>query len=263
MLYREVATPGPLRDVALCSWLFRLEADDPPEVEHSIPPDGTTNLLLTRTPDGFLHPSMVGPSLIATTIRIPRGFVFAGLRLRPEAAFGVTGEWPRTAPPQPLPLDGAFGGLWLDLAELMDGPTDWARTIAGLKSRRPSDSAVAAAVDALIASGGSTPISSLAASAGLSGRQFRRRFQAATGIAPKQYAAVQRVRRALIHSLVEPNWASIAHASGFADQPHLAREIKGRFGAAPAKVGGYLSGIRHEFIEHADRFIQDESADAA
>lgn len=264
MIYREVATPKSLRDAALCGWLFKLEANDPLEVMHSIPPDGTTNLLLTRTCDGVLHPSIVGPSLNATTIPIARGFVFAGLRLRPEATFGITGEPPRAAPPQPMPLGGPFAGLWLDLADLMDGHTDWTRSAKALQLRQPSDGIVAAAVDALITSGGATSITSLATRSRLSERQFRRRFQAATSIAPKQYAVVQRVRRALIQSLAESNWANIAYATGFADQPHLARDIKKRFGAAPAQVGGYIGGIRHEFIvPPPDRFVQDKGAAAA
>jgi AraC-like DNA-binding protein len=264
MIYREVALPDSLRLVALCGWLFTLEQDDPPVVVHSSPPDGTTNLLLTRSPEGGLHPQIVQPSLTAMTIPVARGFTYAGLRLRPEAAAGVTGEPPRIGPPKPLPAGGPFAGLWLDLADLMNDRTSWARTAAALEAFPPTDRAVSLAVDLLIASGGATAVADLAARLGLSERQFRRRFHAATGISPKQYAAVQRVRRALILSLAEANWADIAYEAGFADQPHLARDIKERFGAAPGRVGGYLGGIRHEFVTPAlDRFVQDPRADAA
>jgi len=75
---------------------------------------------------------------------------------------------------------------------------------------------------------------------------------------------VQRVRRALIISLEDNNWAGIAHDSGFADQPHLARDIKERFGASPRRVAGYLGNMRHELLEEDDvRNIQSGSARAA
>jgi AraC-like DNA-binding protein len=264
MIYQEVALPDPLRTIALCAWLFTIEADDPSEVMHSVPPDGTTNLLLFRFPDGTLQPLLVGPSLAAETIPITRGSTFAGLRLRPEAASCVTGEPPRLQPPQTLPLNGALAGLWLDLVDLMNGQTDWGRTTATLEIRQPADPAISLAVSLLLASSGRTTMEELSAQLRLSRRQVRRRFNAATGISPKQYAGVLRLRHALILSLVEPDWADVALAAGFADQPHLARNIKGKFGAATGRVSGYLGGIRHEFVTVGpDRFVQDERADAA
>jgi transcriptional regulator GlxA family with amidase domain len=126
------------------------------------------------------------------------------------------------------------------------------------------DGAIAAAVDRLTASGGTVPVSRLAALAQLSERQFRRRFHAATGITPKQYADVQRTRRALILALEDPDWAGIAHDSGFADQPHLVRDVKLRFGAAPMRVSGYYGGIRHELLDGGGvRNIQEDRAQAA
>jgi transcriptional regulator GlxA family with amidase domain len=107
-------------------------------------------------------------------------------------------------------------------------------------------------------------VARLARLAQLSERQFRRRFHAATGVTPKQYADVQRVRRALILALDDPDWAGIAHDSGFADQPHLARDVKLRFGAAPTRVSGYFCGIRHELLEASHvRNLQADKAQAA
>jgi transcriptional regulator GlxA family with amidase domain len=100
---------------------------------------------------------------------------------------------------------------------MLDEGTDWAATCTLLAAAAPADPVAAAAVDWIVASGGSVPMTRLARSAGLSERQFRRRFVAATGIAPKFYADVQRVRRALILSLEDPDWAGIAAEAGFAD----------------------------------------------
>ena len=264
MIYQEFALPVSLRTVALCAWMFRLEPGDPQEVVHTFPPDGTTNLLLTRFPKGALQPMLVSPSLTAAVLRVACGFTFAGLRLRPEAASCIIGEPPSMKPPRLLSLDSEMAGLWLDLEELMNGQVTWKRTTATLDGRQPVDPAIAQAVSVLLASGGTATMRELASQLKLSERQVRRRFNAATGISPKQYAGVQRLRRALILSLSEPSWAHIALATGFADQPHLARDIKGRFGEACGRVSGYLGGIRHEFVVPAsDRFAQNERVDAA
>jgi len=264
MIYCELPLPEPLRRVALCAWHFRLEEGDPPILQHQVPPDGTTGLTLIRSGEGLMQARLVGPMLAAFTVPVMKGFDYAGLRLRPEmgAAFSGTEQQPGTS--AFVALNGRWGAVVADLLDLVLGGTDWLQTIAFTASLPAGDEAVAHAVDNLIDSGGNMSVARLAALAHLSERQFRRRFHAATGISPKQYADVQRIRRALILSLEDPDWAGVAHDSGFADQAHLARDVKLRFGAAPRRVSGYFCGIRHELIEHAGvRNLQAAAARAA
>ena len=249
MIYRVIALPEALRRAALCAWQFLLEPGDPGSLQHQVPPDGTTNLALIRADDGNLYPRLIGPALAAFTVPVTAGWHYTGLRLRPEMARAVTGAAPRTGRMDLLDAEGQLAPLWRDLLRLMDeGACDWTETIGCFGMTGPADHVVGDAVDLLIDSGGIIPVARLAAMSGLGERQFRRRFHAATGIPPKQFADVQRVRRALVLGLDDPDWAGIAHESGFADQPHLARDIKGRFGAAPIRVAGYLGGIRHELL---------------
>jgi transcriptional regulator GlxA family with amidase domain len=161
-----------------------------------------------------------------------------------------------------LELDGRFAGVLRDLAAWAVGdPAPDLTASAALLAGTSGDEAISRAVDLLVGTGGTVPISSLCAGAGLSDRQFRRRFLAATAVTPKQYADVQRVRNALIMALTEPSWAAVAHESGYADQPHLARSIKERFGSAACRVGGYFGGMRHEMLVPGDgRKVQDAPA---
>jgi AraC-like DNA-binding protein len=71
--------------------------------------------------------------------------------------------------------------------------------------------------------------------AGLSERRFREVFTDAVGLAPKTFARVARLGRAL-GALVEPtpSLATIALEAGFADQAHLHREMKAITGLTPA-----------------------------
>ena len=258
MIYREIETPVKLQHIVLCAWLFLTEPSDPMVTKHSVPPDGTTNLVLTRAPDGSLQALMVGPSLKSATVRVMRGSTVSGLRLRPEAAQLVTGKRPGPAMAQPLPLDGQLGPVWADLDTLADGVCSWHGAIKTLGRLPGGDPVVGRAVDRLISDGGDVLVSDLAATNSMSDRQFRRRFSAATGVSPKQFADVQRVRHALINSLDNDHWAGIALDTGFADQPHLSRDIKNRFGTPPGQVAGYLEGIRHELLpRNRVRFVQD------
>lgn len=268
MIYRETEVPGPIRRAAFCAWEFVVEAGDPVVLQHSIPPDGTTNLVLIRSPDQALFAQLVRPSLTAMTVPVAQGFHYCGLRLRPEMARAVTGREPVPGPPEFTSLEGPFAGVWRDLARLESGACDWIGTMSLFAALSAGDAMVAEAVDRIIASGGTVSLAKLAAGAGLSERQFRRRFHAATGHSPKQYADVQRVRHALILALEGADWAGVAHDSGFADQSHLTRDIRERFGTAPRRVAGYLGGIRHELLTPdpaaADvRFVQDRPARAA
>ena len=259
MIFRELPVPEAARAAAACVWRFALEAHDPSQLEHIVPPDGATNILVVRTPDGQVFARLIGPAVTARRVPAAKGWGYAGLRLRPEAAEAVTGRRPDPALSEPLAIDGPFRSMIADLATLAADQWSGGPAIAAaLSGVAGPDRASADAVDMLAASGGTTPISDLAIAAGLGGRQFRRRFRAATGLTAKQYAAIQRIRRALLLSFESVDWAGVASEAGFADQPHLVRDVTGRFGAAPTLVRGYLGGIHHELLTPAGvRFVQD------
>jgi AraC-like DNA-binding protein len=264
MFYRELLLPPAARSTVFCAWQFELEAGDPPIVQHSIPPDGTTNFALVRTDQGEQLAVLVGPSLVAHQLPVMRGWRYCGLRLRPEAVRPLLGRVPSPGERDLLARGDRHEPVWRDLEGMLDGSEDWSGTIACFATAAAPDPAVSTAVDWIVASGGTAPLAQLARRAGLSERQFRRRFVNATGIAPKFYADVQRIRRALILALEDPNWAGVAAEAGYADQPHLVREVKGRFGAAPRQVGGYFRGMRHQLIAFDPvRFVQDAEAHAA
>jgi AraC-like DNA-binding protein len=264
VLYQELPLPGALAGIALCAWRCVMEPGDPALVEHMVPPDGTTNLVLTRSADEFRFAMLVRPSLASMPVPVQQGWAYAGLRLRPEAAERVTGIAPVPGPPEPQVLGGPLGPVFDDLAALIEESCDWSGTLRLFAGASGPDQGVADAVNALIMTGGTASLPALARAVGLGERQFRRRFVAATGVAPKYFADVYRMRRALVLALDDPDWAGIAEESGFADQPHLARDFRARFGQAPRRVRGYFGGIRHELLAPAHvRFVQDEAPAAA
>ncbi|MEM9375161.1 MAG: AraC family transcriptional regulator [Pseudomonadota bacterium] len=82
------------------------------------------------------------------------------------------------------------------------------------------------------------PVQRLARAAGLSERQFRRRFQNVMGCAPKAYNRILRLQRVLteLDLFGPPDWADLAYKHGFFDQSHLNREFSDLMGATPRCV---------------------------
>lgn len=72
---------------------------------------------------------------------------------------------------------------------------------------------------------------------GYSHRRFIELFQREVGLPPKVYLRVQRVQRALAlaRGPDAPPWGQVALLAGFADQPHLCREMREICGLTPGE----------------------------
>ncbi|HEX4705986.1 MAG TPA: helix-turn-helix transcriptional regulator, partial [Pseudonocardiaceae bacterium] len=81
------------------------------------------------------------------------------------------------------------------------------------------------------------PIPDVADRFGLSERQFRRRFVTAVGYGPKTLTSVLRLGRAM-RRLYDPTHraADVAIAAGYADQPHMTREMRRLAGITPGEL---------------------------
>lgn len=70
------------------------------------------------------------------------------------------------------------------------------------------------------------PIAALARSAGMSPRQFQRRFNDAVGLAPARYVKMRRFIRAVHLIPHRPTLADVACEAGYADQAHFCRDFR-------------------------------------
>ncbi|MEU0004399.1 helix-turn-helix domain-containing protein [Streptomyces sp. NPDC006314] len=74
------------------------------------------------------------------------------------------------------------------------------------------------------------PVSATATELGIGARQLHRRCLDAFGYGPKTLARILRLRRALALARSGVPYAETAIRAGYADQPHLAREVRGLTG---------------------------------
>ena len=106
----------------------------------------------------------------------------------------------------------------------------------------------------ILAVRGAIRVCDMAGKAGLSIRQFERRFRYEIGITPKLYARIARFEAALALKAMAPDmqWTGIAHSLGYHDQMHMVHDFNQLSGECPTTICGLL-----------DMFVQPEVLSAA
>ncbi|WP_128913680.1 helix-turn-helix domain-containing protein [Granulicella sibirica] len=117
--------------------------------------------------------------------------------------------------------------------------------------RCSSTDAISAAVSAISAARGSAGIPVLASNAGISVRQFERRFLQQVGIRPKLFARIARFEAALEHKVrfsLRP-WSEVAHEFGYYDQMHMVHDFADFTGVTPSETLNQLEAVYVEQIK--------------
>lgn len=216
-IYREWAPPPGWRAVVACLWEQQVATDR----DHRVVPDGCADIIV-----GPRGAAAVGLADGPTFHRLSAGSWCRGLRLRAEAVstfFRVPAGELRNVD---VALDDVVGTRRARaLADtVLDGAPDPALELA------PPER-VQCAVRLLA----SMPVDGAADELGMSSRQLRRLVLAHTGVGPKMYQRVVRMRRFLDDPVARP-LAEAAVLAGYADQAHLTREVTALCGLPPAAL---------------------------
>ena len=101
---------------------------------------------------------------------------------------------------------------------------------------------------------GVIPVRELAHNAGVSLRQFERRFSDLLGLTPKLFARIARFQSALDAKVLTPTrpWLEIAHALGYHDQMHMVRDFRLLGGNSPVRTFEALGDARPSALAAAD-----------
>jgi AraC-like DNA-binding protein len=133
------------------------------------------------------------------------------------------------------------------LAERLGGAPDWPARFAVLDALLPTwcaedrpDGLLTRAWWRLQRGPGRLRIGALAGELGVSRRGLELRFQRQLGLSPATVARVARFQRA-VHLLGQGHdLARVAVESGYADQPHLHREMRSMAGVTPTELCAFL-----------------------
>ncbi len=75
-------------------------------------------------------------------------------------------------------------------------------------------------------------------------RQLTRSFEALTGLHPKRFSRIARLRRAVMLAKEGAGLAAAAAAAGYADQAHLARDMRALTGQSPRQILPHVGNVQ-------------------
>ncbi|WJV45465.1 helix-turn-helix domain-containing protein [Streptomyces flavofungini] len=187
-------------------------------------PDGCMDLLWT---EGRLF--VAGPDTHAYRPEGREAGRYVGIRFAPGTAPALLGVPAHELRDQRVELADLWGAAEVRrLTARVDGAEDPVAALEAVAGERaaqapPPDPLLAQVVRLLSAGRG---VAETAAEMGLGARQLHRRSLPAFGYGPKTLARVLRLQRALALARAGRPYADAAAATGFADQAHLARDVK-------------------------------------
>lgn len=165
------------------------------------------------------------------------------LRLSPLAAYSRLGVSPRELHGTLTDLDHLWGARARLLRDRLAETDSWearfaltSRFLIDRDSSRSPDPEVAAAWARIVTDVGGVTVRELTELTGWSRKRLWSRFTAQIGVTPKHAAMVVRFRRAFDLLLAGTPPARVAAACGYADQPHLHRDIALFAGTTPGAL---------------------------
>lgn len=206
-------------------------------------PDGCIDILFDLRRGAA---SVIGPMTRAICYRVTGPLDLVGIRFRPGGAAPLLD-------PEAAELRDLAPGVretvprWrrvLELAERLPALAPDARRRVALEAvarwldgARPGDAAVIEAARVARVSRGRATVGDLAGATDLTRRTLERRFRTAVGLTPKFALRVERFREAgrLLDLGTAASLSGVAFRAGYADQPHMTREITELAGVTPAR----------------------------
>lgn len=191
---------------------------------HRVLPDGCMDLLWLGD-----RAVVAGPDPVAHLSTVPAGTRCTGLRFAPGRLPPLLGLPASELTGLRVGLADVWGPAAVDRMgdEVAAGRDPAAVLEAAVASRlrraAPPDPRMAVVAEAL---GAGASVGATADRVGLSPRQLHRRAVGAFGYGPKVLARILRLTRALDLARAGEPAASVAARAGYADQPHLAREVR-------------------------------------
>lgn len=196
-------------DPILQRWLYSART----RADATVLPDGCRDLIIRVTPDGRSSLEFCALDDRTRKVHLTAGERLIGLRLRPGANFPASVLRP----------------LQMEFTASDDHERMEMRLLDAIHTHVELNEELIAAVPA------TTSVKEAARQLGVSPRTLHRYLSAKTGRAPSFWFDLARARRALAGLATQADLASIALGSGYADQAHMTRSFRYRFGLTPAR----------------------------
>ena len=258
----ERPPPEPFAEHVLALWTYEVRIPHGQSALHTIWPDGCVSITIVANGGMPSAAHVIGPRLRPLHFPMRSGLVLHGLRLWPDTAASVLGVDPVSIRGLTHPAAEVLGVGALSLARAVaradgDGAvsTVWEQWLAPrIAAAALPDADVRHVVRQLIDSDGTCDVALVARQLGVSARGLDRRFTAAVGLSPRQFARIRRVRSAI--GAIADGERSLSELARRAQLEPAAfgREFRMVAGVAPAALINQL-----DQLEHADSARVNES----
>lgn len=242
--YRELAASGALALRVEAAWsLSGAVLPGGRTWPNRVVPDGCIDILFDLR---LGTASVIGPMTRAICYPVDGPIDLLGIRFRPGGAAPLLD--PEAAELRDLAADVRDAvprrQEVLELADRLPGLAPRARREAALAAvalwldaAPPGDAAVLEAARVARVTRGRAKVGDLAGAAELTRRTLERRFRTSVGLTPKFALRVERFREArrLLDRAPTATLSRVAFRAGYADQPHMTREIRALAGVPPAR----------------------------
>jgi len=262
MRYFEIEPGASAARFVRCYWV--LEDSAPDAQVQRIVPDGRPELIFNlaqpyctfsagvwqRQPQSFLFGQITGPLLVR-----PAGPAhMIGIRFHPQTAGRLLQLPMHELNDTSIPLEVIPALAARRFRELEESRTaaEQAAVLDDIvvelaRGHDDRDHLLDAAIQHL---GRSMSVQVVAHHAGISTRQFERRFRQAVGIPPKLFARMQRFQRAMrTFETTGASWVEAALLCGYHDQAHLIRDFRAFSGKPPAALVDGDTDLARHFVE--------------
>ncbi|HEX6370044.1 MAG TPA: DUF6597 domain-containing transcriptional factor [Longimicrobium sp.] len=239
--YREDAPPAALRESLVCLWSHE-SAPGGVELAQPVLPDACVDILWVN--DG--EPVVAGPATRAQVARVAPGTQVVGARFRPGWCAGVLGVDASELRDLHVPLRDvapalarAFSSAVADRAALVDKVAVTGALLARHLADAPPPDGVVRGTVRWLAAHPHGRVHELGRALYVSPRQLQRRLLSAAGYTPKTLHRILRLQRLLAlagAAGADASLSSLALRAGYADQPHMTRDVRDLAGSTPAAL---------------------------
>lgn len=255
ILYREIKPAESLCDYIFCYWQFEYFPDDQSQVlDHSIFPDGCTSFVFIKNPNlPSVHIRFTGPRTGLFRLQISPNSIYIGLRFLPQAFEPLFGLSPQEIRGKTIPAYPYFQSFNCSniIQNISRGFSNFSQLDQlfqqYITQKQPVvDQPISQAIQLALNKKGQIKVTDLAAVAHLSIRQFQRRFKYVTGLTPKEFLKIRRLRSSAKKLLLEgEDYQEVLLQGGYFDQAHFIHDFSMVAGTNPTLFGRYISQIKH------------------
>jgi AraC-like DNA-binding protein len=180
-----------------------------------------------------------------------------GVLLYPDAFALLTGLAPAPLQDRNVPADGLLDAGWAEWPQALRACPDDAAQLAWIEARLAErwravrgrwDADLGASLRRIAAPDGAATVPALGEALGVGERQAQRQYRTHVGLSPAQARRLQRMNAA-VYALRDPDapartLADLAAELGYADQAHMARELRQLAGLPPSRLETHIDTDR-------------------